>query len=80
MAPSIMTVFAMFYGGIGLTFIVWPRQLQKFALRQSLGLERKYPALINLIGSWQYVVFLRAVGLASASAALLLLFAIAHHA
>jgi len=76
---SILALLITIYSGVGVTCLVWPQRLQKMALRQSLGVERTHPRLIILIGSWKYIFFLRAVGVVSVTAALLLLSGMAHH-
>jgi hypothetical protein len=69
----LVIALAALYGVVGVGCIVWPRRLQRLAQRWTVDEEARHPALVEFIGSNNYVVMLRVVGVIAASASIALL-------
>lgn len=72
MTPLNQIFLASFYTLAGAVFLLWPRQVQAFILRQSENVSEGYEGLLNFVRSRRYVWILRLVGVLSAIAAILL--------
>jgi hypothetical protein len=68
----LLSTLTLIYAIVALVCLLWPEQLQQIALQRS-GTEGKYRAVLNVIRSPRYLLFLRFVGALSASAAVALL-------
>jgi len=68
----LLSTLTLIYAIVALVCLLWPEQLQQIALQWS-GTQGKYRAVLNLIRSPHYLLFLRFIGALSASAAVALL-------
>jgi hypothetical protein len=68
----LLSTLTLIYAIVALVCLLWPEHLQQIAIQRS-GAEGKYRAVLNVIRSPRYLLFLRLVGALSASAAVALL-------
>jgi protein-S-isoprenylcysteine O-methyltransferase Ste14 len=68
----LLSTLALIYTIVALVCLLWPEQLQQIAIQRS-GTQGKYRAVLNLIRSPRYLLFLQFIGALSASAAVALL-------
>src|SRR5690348_6412517 len=68
----LLSMLTLIYAIVALVCLLWPEHLQQIAIQRS-GTQGKYRAVLNVIRSPRYLLFLRFVGALSASAAVALL-------
>jgi hypothetical protein len=74
----LLSTLALIYAIVALVCLIWPEHLQQIAIQRS-GNQGKYRAVLNLIRSPHYLLFLRLIGALSASAAVALLLFLLRH-